>query len=158
MSAVIWAATLTSKGAAGPRTKKNHGRIITVKGISRLLPSEQYEAWEGALRFTPELPALHLARWTTYRRMSNKEKARHREVAGDMPALLPARPMNCRALIWLDREWAGDAVGYYQAVADALQAWGVIPNDRHIRSWDGSRVRVDHLHPRVDVTLTEYVE
>lgn len=158
MGDVVWAATITSKGAAGPRTKKNHGRIITVQNRHRLLPSEQYEAWEGALRFTPDLPATHLAKWSAYRHLSNSAKKRHREALGELPALLPARPMNCRALVWLDREWSGDAVGYYQAVADALEAWGVIPNDKHIRSWDGSRVRVDHRNPRVDVTLTEYTE
>lgn len=70
------------------------------------------------------------------------------------PAPLPDRPWNCRALIYRDAN-RGDAVGYYQAIADLLEKVGVVSNDKWIVSWDGSRMRKDAANPRVEVTITE---
>jgi len=70
------------------------------------------------------------------------------------PARLPDRPWNCKALIYRDAN-RGDAVGYYQAVADLLEKLGVVSNDRWIVSWDGSRMLKDAARPRIEVELTE---
>jgi len=144
--------TLTS--VSGPRTKKNHGRMVAAGQRRVLLPSEGYEKWEAGLRFSPALPGKHMLYWSSWRRMTTKQQAVIRKATGDPAALLPPLAMNCRAVFFLDRNWSGDAVGYYQAVADALEAWGVVPNDKWITSWDGSRIRIDAARPRVEVTLT----
>lgn len=156
--------TLTS--VSGPRTKKTHGRIVeagtrkgaglkkSIKPKNVLLPSLFYERWEAGLRFSPDLPGIHLALWSSWRRLTRKKKAEARKVTGAPVALLAPVAMNCRALFYVERDWNGDAVGYYQAVADALEAWGVVPNDKWITSWDGSRIRIDAARPRVEVTLT----
>lgn len=144
--------TLTS--VSGPRTKKTHGRIVTAGAKPALLPSVYFERWEAGLRFSPDLPGRHLAFWASWRRLTKKQKAVTRKVTGAPVALLAPVAMNCRALFYVERDWNGDAVGYYQAVADALEAWGVVPNDKWITSWDGSRVRIDAAHPRVEVMLT----
>ncbi len=60
--------------------------------------------------------------------------------------------VNCKALFYRDAE-RGDANGYYQALADALEEGGIVENDRQIVSWDGSRMLKDSIHPRIIVSL-----
>jgi hypothetical protein len=57
-------------------------------------------------------------------------------------------------LFYRDAE-RGDAVGYYQGLADLLEKRGVVANDRLIMSWDGSRLLKDSANPRVELTLEE---
>ena len=64
-----------------------------------------------------------------------------------------AVPLNCRALFYRDAN-RGDAVGYYQGLADVLEEIGLLADDEHIVSWDGSRLLLDRVNPRVEVTLT----
>jgi len=108
-----------------PRTKKNHGRRVWAPKQQRAVhvPSEAYEAWCAV--------AL----------MQIPKSLR-----------LPDQPYNCRALIYRTRS-AGDAVGYYQAIADMLQAAGVVSDDKWIVSWDGSRLRKDARNPRVELVI-----
>lgn len=61
--------------------------------------------------------------------------------------------VNCRALFYLTPRQRGDAVGYYQGLADLLEKRRVVENDRLIVSWDGSRLLVDAAKPRVEVVL-----
>lgn len=116
--------TVTIEGA--PRTKKNHGRVVWARKQRRAVhvPSAAYEAWALA-------GVAQLARVET----------------------LPDRPYNCRALFFRDAE-RGDAVGYYQGLADLLQAAGVVSDDRYIAAWDGSRLLIDRQRPRVELTIT----
>lgn len=68
---------------------------------------------------------------------------------------LPIREnVNVRALFFREKN-IGDAVGFYQALADALQEGGIVANDRQIVSWDGSRLLKDTERPRIIVTITE---
>jgi hypothetical protein len=60
--------------------------------------------------------------------------------------------VNCRALFYRDAN-RGDAVGFYQGLADLLEQRAVIANDRLIVSWDGSRLLKDAAEPRVEVVL-----
>lgn len=64
------------------------------------------------------------------------------------------RTVNCRARFYRDA-LRGDAVGYYQALADALQDARVVHDDYLIISWDGSRLDKDAENPRIEVTLEE---
>jgi len=107
-----------------PRTKKNHGRrIMRGKRIFNV-PSEAYTAWNK------------LAVWALRR--------------ANPPVI--AYPVNCRALFFREA-LTGDAVGYYQALADTLENAGVLTNDKLIVSWDGSRMLKDADNPRIIVTL-----
>lgn len=91
-----------------------------------MLPSKQFESWN-------QFAQVHLMRLH--------------------PRETIQQPVNCRALIYRDAN-RGDAVGYYQALADALEEAGIVENDRLIVSWDGSRLLKDAANPRIEVTLT----
>lgn len=71
-------------------------------------------------------------------------------------AKLPDQKYSCRAIFYRDRD-AGDAVNYYQGLADAFEHWKILSNDRQVVDWDGSRILVDAQCPRVEVTLTPVV-
>lgn len=120
--------------AVAPRTKKTHGRIvyIPVKGSSQkrpiMLPSEQFCQWNDAAQRT-----------LIFTRRKLKESINF--------------PVNCAAIFYREKE-TGDAVGYYQALADTLEAAGIVLNDKFITQWDGSRLLKDNHNPRVEVTLT----
>lgn len=111
-----------------PRTKKNHSTIVRSKGRPRLIPSEAYRRWESVA-----VPQMRIY-W-----------------AGREPI---ARPVNVCAVFYRDAD-RGDAVGYYQALADALQKAGALVDDVWIKSWDGSRLAKDNKRPRVEVEIQE---
>lgn len=112
-----------------PRTKKNSGRIVGRNGgRMRLLPSEAFETWNA-------LAQMQLAR------------VRAAETG------LPFRgPVNIKALFFRHAD-VGDACGFYQALADALEEGGIVVNDRQVRQWDGSRLLKDSSQPRIIVTV-----
>lgn len=123
--------TFTILGA--PRTKKNHGRRIKRGKRIFHVPSQACTDWT-------EAAVLQL-------------RAQYRaSTLGDKLAVLKCDPVNVRALIYRDAN-RGDAVGYYQAIADALEAAGVVSDDKLCVSWDGSRLLVDRHIPRVEITL-----
>lgn len=62
-------------------------------------------------------------------------------------------PVNCAALIYREK-LIGDAVGFYQAIADTLEDARVVHDDYLIVSWDGSRILKDATNPRVEITLS----
>lgn len=108
-----------------PRTKKNHGIIVT-RGRPRMLPSKPWRKWaENALI-----------------RFNDPDNSR-----------VVVEPVNCRALFYCDTARSVDPVGLYQGLADLLEKRGVLENDRLIASWDGSRVLIDRENPRTEVML-----
>ena len=113
-----------------PRTKKTHNRIILAGGRQRVLPSKAFEQWQKDAGY-----------------FINNAKACWPH--GEFP--LPFR-LNCRALFWRHAN-VGDAVGFYQALADCLQHYGIVKNDALIVSWNGSELLKDASSPRVEVTL-----
>jgi len=117
-----------------PRTKKTSNRLVRAGGRARILPSKANVGWTNAA-------VLQLQ--AAFRKWSRGW------VGGHGPVSVP---VNVRALIYRDAN-RGDAVGYYQAIADALEAAGVVENDRLCVSWDGSRLLVDRARPRVEITL-----
>jgi hypothetical protein len=120
--------------AGAPRTKKNHGRRKYSFRLKRTLniPSEAYEDWASqALRSLPSI-------------------RRAAEFAG---IVLPIEAdVNCAA-IFHRQALAGDAVGYYQGVADWMENVNILRNDVQIVSWDGSRLAKDATNPRIEVRL-----
>lgn len=128
-----------------PRTKKNSRRHVkrrsksTGKTITVPLPSKHYERMEA-----------DVAVWA--RTSSVLDPAR---VSGPWgySTLDLAQPLNCTAIFYRDAN-RGDAVGYYQGLADALESAGVLSDDKWIVQWDGSRLGKDAERPRIEVTLT----
>lgn len=125
-----------------PRTLKNHGEIVRagargrcpackqpVGGRNVLLPSKPWRRWLAAV-----LPWLKPA-------------------AARLVVCPLARPLNCAALFYRDAD-RGDAVGFYQGLADLLQEARVVADDVWIKTWDGSRMLVDHKRPRTEVVLS----
>ncbi len=108
-----------------PRTKKTSNRLVSVgkKGKKRSVVLPS-KAWETWCKTATIAPMVAAV-------MDN---------------------VSCRAVFYRDAE-RGDAVGYYQGLADLLEKRGVIVNDAQIRDWDGSRLLKDAANPRVEVTL-----
>lgn len=109
-----------------PRTKKTSNRILRFGKFNKIVPSEKYLEWHDAA--VPQLRRAHL-------------------VAG-----IDA-PVNCRAIFYREK-LIGDAVGFYQGLADVLEESGVLANDKWIVSWDGSRMAKDSKNPRIEFELT----
>lgn len=123
--------TLTIYSA--PRTKKNHGSVVVRGGRKFHIPSKAWTDWvtDCTVIFEVGCPLVPKGGW--------------------------AVPLNATALFYRDRD-VGDAVGYYQGLADLLEKRGVVANDKWIRSWDGSRLLKDAANPRVELTLTPVSE
>jgi len=114
-----------------PRTKKNSGRIFTNGRRPRILPSAAFAEWNAIAQ--PQLA----------------------KVRSESKVPLPiACDVNVRALFIRDRK-VGDAVNYYEALADALEEGGILVNDVQIKQWDGTRLLADKMNPRVIVTIEE---
>jgi hypothetical protein len=128
-----------------PRTKKNHrqhikrrtkaGKLITVP-----IPAAAYKETEaGIVRWAQTTIATGALDRTGKLLRAGK--------------LYLAQPLNCTAIFYRDAN-RGDAVGYYQGLADALEKAGIVADDKWIVQWDGSRLAKDADWPRIDVVLT----
>lgn len=115
-----------------PRTKKTSNRVVRAgrSGKIRVLPSAAWAEW-----------CLDVHAWWV------KLPAASRR---GFP--LPDQDYNICALIYRDA-LRGDAVGYYQGLADVLQVIGVVTNDVQLCTWDGSRLLLDRANPRVEITI-----
>lgn len=122
-----------------PRTKKTSNRIVRAGRFHKVLPSKAFEEWNRVAQ-------MHLANRSNLTNL------------GEIGLALPWRgAINCCATFY--RQAAiGDATGFYQALADALQEAGIVENDRLLVSWDGSRLKKDAKNPRIEVVLTEATE
>lgn len=114
-----------------PRTKKNSGRIVRAGKRHIILPS---------------------AAWCEWAELATHEIAKQLR---KMPKMFPLTDadINCKALFYRDAN-RGDAVGFYQGLADLLEKAGVVCDDVQIVAWDGSRLLKDSANPRVELTLT----
>jgi len=112
-----------------PRTKKTHNQLVSTRRGQHILASPQFRAWNAEAQM-----------WL----------AKIRSEHYGLPLTIP---VNCCALFFRDA-FRGDACGYYQALADALQEARIVFDDLLIVSWDGSRLLKDHNNPRVEVRLT----
>lgn len=133
-----------------PRTKKNHrqhikrrtkaGKLITVP-----IPAAAYKETEAGI-----------VQWARTTIATGANKAPILDRTGKLlraGKLYLAQPLNCAAIFYRDAN-RGDAVGYYQGLADALEKAGIMADDKWIVQWDGSRLAKDADWPRIDVVLT----
>ncbi len=114
-----------------PRTKKNSGRLIT----GRIIVGTRFRRRSPTI-----LPSRAWENW--------KNTALVAGVTG--PPI--DYPVNCNAAFYRDRA-QGDAVGYYQGLADFLEKRQIVTDDKWLISWDGSRLYKDAAAPRVEVVL-----
>ena len=127
-----------------PRTKKNSREHVTKRAkttgnmITVPIPSKQYREMEAGI-----------VSWVAPRCMRFQDLA----WPVQMRTLRLAQPLNCAAIFYREKN-IGDAVGYYQALADALEAAGIVSDDKWITQWDGSRLAKDADRSRIEVTLT----
>ncbi len=117
-----------------PRTKKNSGQMVPAisqagKAFVRVVPSEAYRKWHKQAE--PQLQVF--------------------KIQQRIPAI--DTPVNVAAIFYRDVD-TGDAVGYYQGLADALQKAEILLDDKFITQWDGSRMLKDARNPRIEVTIT----
>lgn len=110
-----------------PRTKKNHGRIITnpKTGKPMYVPSKEYKEYE------------HDAAWF----MPHTETIRE--------------PVNIRAQFYMPTHRRVDLVNLLQALLDILVKYDVLEDDNSqiVASMDGSRVMYDKENPRTEVII-----
>lgn len=102
-------------------------------GFPKVLPSLAYEQWEAA--------AL---------RECVGIKAALRAAGIELPIVAP---ISVEALIYRDRN-VGDLSNFLEAIADMMQAAGIIEDDRQIEDWDGSRRLKDATNPRCEIFIT----
>ena len=126
-----------------PRTKKNsrthvRKRAKTGNMITVPLPSGAYREMEGQIvAWAHDIPGNVLVGCVVWCACE----------------LNLAQPLNCAAIFHRDAN-RGDAVGYYQGLADALEKAGIVADDKWIAQWDGSRLTKDANRPRIEVVLT----
>ena len=113
-----------------PRTKKNAGQIIQVKGRSILIPSKQYLAFEKA-----SLPYLKQVK----------------DTAGVINY-----PVNVQCTFFTETKRKIDLPNLLNAIDDAMVKSGLIIDDNRdiIAGHDGSRVYHDKFNPRIEVVIS----
>lgn len=113
-----------------PRTKKNHGQLVTLKtGRQLMLPSKAYQ------EFLKDIIAFF----------------KHQDF------VIIDKPINLKCLFYKDKNYKSDLTGYLQAIQDALVDVGFLEDDnsRIVVSTDGSRVYLDRENPRIEIEITE---
>lgn len=118
---------------SAPRTKKTSNRIVRVGRFQKVLPSKAFVEWNA-------IAQIYLNRVRSASPMWLRDSR--------------GRRVNCAALFYRKTN-VGDATGYYQALADALQEARIVENDKLIVTWNGSQLLKDAANPRIEVTLTE---
>lgn len=115
-----------------PTTKKNSMRIVRNKktGLPFIMQSSQQKSWARAAVM----------------------QLRTQFTEFGAPCAI-TEPVNMSAIVYRERA-TGDLLNYLAAVSDALEAAGVIVNDKQVVSLDGSRLDKDAKRPRVEVELT----
>lgn len=157
--------TLAGRNSAGevvpPRTKKNHPQLIPRLDFAVIVPSAAYQEWFAAvLRSRKGSPIV--AHPITDRVSITAIVYRDREV-GDWTGYMDGIADAIQAPMWrCSKKGCGRGKFYVKGsgwcdcgeklkkVRDGL---GVILDDKQIVHWDGSRLRVDKLRPRVEVTI-----
>jgi Holliday junction resolvase RusA-like endonuclease len=112
-----------------PRTKGNHPVAIHKGKRLIILPSKAYRVWlKAALAQVPFIRQMN-------------------RLTGMIIV-----PVRVTAVFYRDRN-TGDLDNFEKGFGDFLQKARLLSTDRHITSWDGSRLDVDHERPRVDVEI-----
>jgi hypothetical protein len=131
-----------------PRTKKNHG-IHLANGHH--LPNPAWVTWVKTARVHPPLDPMLMYLHQHWRKLSAAKRAGQKRPDAVLP---PGRKWRVCAVFFRDRA-TGDLDNFIVGLGDLLQDHGIIDNDKHIVSWDGSRLGKDARNPRVELTFIE---
>lgn len=114
-----------------PATKKNHQRIVYVKGSQRVIQSSRYVAYEKEAVAQIQSVILH--------------------------PLMIETPINVKCTYFMETRRKVDLSNLISATSDVLVKAGVIKDDNSdiIKSYDGCRVAHDKELPRVEIEITE---
>lgn len=117
--------TLIASFEMPPRTKKNHGRFFGL-------------AQSGA-----------------YVRYRDAIVAAVKQAKQELGLPLPDQPYNLAAVFYVDHYGkSADLFGLLQGIADVLENAGIVRDDWHFRTADGSRIVEGDETPRVEITIT----
>lgn len=123
-----------------PVTKKNSQVLISVP--------TKYATADGRRKHRPvAIPSAAFRKWS---------KDALPELRAQWHAVPADQSVHMRALVYRARRNAGDLLNYLAAVSDLLEEAGVVTNDRLIVNTDGSRLRTDTKHPRVELWLEPF--
>ena len=116
-----------------PITKKNHSKIIRnpKTGAPMLKPSDQYDRYERlALWQLPSLPE---------------------------PIDIP---INLKYICFMPTRRTVDKTNLEESICDILVEAKILKDDcvKYVASTDGSRVYIDRENPRVEITITPFLE
>ena len=111
-----------------PRTKKNSNRIVKIGNKRKVISSKQYEEFEKECIY----------------KLDNKLKQ-----------LCIDRPINIRAVFYMDTKRRVDITNLLNALDDMLVKAGVIKDDNRniVASHDGSLVLYDKIRPRIEIEI-----
>ena len=112
-----------------PITKKNSQQIVKFGSKRAIIPSRQYMEFEKAVR---------------------------KQLSVDVNCCVVS-PVNVSAVFYMPTRRKVDLTNLLEAIDDALVKCGVLEDDNCgiIVSHDGSRVRYDKEHPRIEVEITD---
>lgn len=113
-----------------PRTKKNSQRIVKFGKRWAVIPSRQYVEFENIVG---------------------------QQISDDVKSCCVASPVNVSAVFYMPTRRKVDLTNLLEAIDDALVKCGVLEDDNCavIVSHDGSRVKYDKEHPRIEVEITD---
>jgi len=118
-----------------PRTKKN-SQISVPYGAKRIIQNKRYVDYETM--------CIHsiLCQYPQYRGAQISE------------------PVNVKIHIYKKDRIKSDQSGYIQAIDDILVRAGILADDNFniVKSHDGTRVYIDKDDPRVEITITKFVD
>ena len=124
-----WAIHLTILGR--PASKKNSKTLGKLFGSGKpiLRESDRYLAWE-------------------------REAVQQLREAWTNPPI--DKPVRLAATFYEHPRQRGDLAGVMQGLCDALQAGGVLVNDRLVRAFGPTAIHRDATNPRIEVTLSSF--
>lgn len=116
-----------------PVTKKNSQRIVNTGKFYKILPSKQFEAYQEKVGWL--IP--------------------HKNLRIDYP-------VNIKAVYYMPTARKVDITNLHSALHDILVHYGVLADDSSlspqiVEGTDGSRVKVDCLNPRTEITISNEV-
>lgn len=114
-----------------PKTKKNHQKIITIKGRPMIVQSEAYREYEKEAGWFLKKPIEPIS-----------------------------EPVNVKCIFYRDSARRCDLTNLLEAIDDILVKYGVLKDDdfKILSSHDGSRVYIDREKPRTEIEISKLIE
>lgn len=114
-----------------PKTKKNHQKIITIKGRPMIVQSDAYREYEKDAGWFLKKPIEPIS-----------------------------EPVNVKCIFYRDSARRCDLTNLLEAIDDILVKYGILKDDdfKILSSHDGSRVYIDREKPRTEIEISTLIE